>query len=305
MTLLLSFAAVSGAFGQTVSDPLPLLKEGSTLVSEGKYDEALALSKRALAADPKSYGAHLVTGIVMDLKGDYAAARQHLSQAIEVAPEAARDQALVAMAISYAFEAKAADAAKYYQKVFDKQLAAQGLDAAAGIANALGRIYLESGDAANAEKWYRTGYETAKKQTNLKPEQVDLWEMRWLHAQARISARRGNSAEADRHTAALKIYIDKITPGGPNADQLSIYPYLVGYVAFYLKNYDVAITELQKADQNDPFILGVLAQAHEHSGDKTKARAYYEKVLASHGHTINTAFSRPVALKALSGRAGL
>ena len=78
------------------------------------------------------------------------------------------------MAVAFAFEGKAAESAKYYQQVFDRQMKANAPDAAAGTANALARVYLETGDLANAEKWYRTGYETSQKIEKLTPEDKEL-----------------------------------------------------------------------------------------------------------------------------------
>ena len=75
----------------------------------------------------------------------------------------ARNQALNAMAISYAFESRAADALKYLAPVFDQQLADQDLGGAAATANAIGRIYLETGDTANARRWYDTRHEQARR----------------------------------------------------------------------------------------------------------------------------------------------
>ena len=89
----------------------------------------------------------------------------------------------------------------------------------------------------------------------------------------------------------VKALLDK----GTNADQQIQYPYLVGYVDFYLKDYAGAIAGLQKADQEDPFILMLLAEAYERSGNAATARDYYQKVLASTSHAVNNAFARPVA----------
>ena len=50
------------------------------------------------------------------------------------------------------------------------------------------------------------------------------------------------------------------------------YPYLTGYVAFYAKDYKRAVVELQQADQEDPFILLLTAEAYEHLGDLSRAR---------------------------------
>ena len=94
------------------ADPMELVKEGRKLNSAGKQDEAIALYERAITLDPKLFDAHLGAGIALDLKGDYTRARAFLQKAIDLAPETARSQALSAMGVSYAFEAKAADAAK-------------------------------------------------------------------------------------------------------------------------------------------------------------------------------------------------
>ena len=119
--------------------------------------------------------------------------------------------------------------------------------------------------------------------------------MRWAHAQARIAIRRGNRAEAEKQTAVVKALLDK----GTNPDQRIQYPHLTGYVAFYAKDYKRAVAELQQADQEDPFILMLTAEAYEHLGDMSRARDYYRKVLASNSHAIANAFARPVARRKL------
>ena len=83
--------------------------------------------------------------------------------------------------------------------------------AAAGRANALGRIYLESGNLQKAEQWYTTGFETSRKIPELPASQAALWEMRRHNALGRIEARRGNRAAATEHAAAVKGLLD--TPG--------------------------------------------------------------------------------------------
>jgi len=273
----------------------PLIKEAQQLGTEGKLAEALALYRQALAADPKLVEAHLGAGRTLDLTGQYDDARRHFATAIELAGPTAKAQALTAMAVSYAFEARAADAAKFYEKVFADQIAAGNANGATGTANAMARVYLESGDLANAEKSYRTGYETSKQIKNLTPAQTDLWQMRWLHAQARIAARRGNATEARRHAAALKALLDK----GENDGERPQYQYLLGYIALEAGEYDTAIAELEKGNLGDSFVLGLIARAYEKKGDAAKATEYYRKVMAATAHSINTAFSQQWARKYL------
>jgi tetratricopeptide (TPR) repeat protein len=273
-----------------------LIKQARKLNNEGHQDQALALYDQVLKADPNSYEAHLGAGAVLDLDGKYDEARKHFAKAIEVAPPERKAQAMRNMAFSYAFEGKAADAAKYEQPLYDENIAKGNFFAAGENANELARIYLESGDLDNAQTWYTRGHEAGLKQKDIKPAGVDLWNFRWEHAQARLAARRGNKAEAQKHAAAAKAIIDK----GTNPEQAPFVPYLEGYVAYYLGDYKAAIASLQKADQRDPFILVLLAQAYEKSGDKIQAIEFYKKVLAVNGHNPTNAFARPLAKKKLS-----
>ena len=281
------------------SDPRQLAAQARRLTTSGKIDEAVTLFNNALEADPELFDAHLGLGIALDLQGRYAPAREHLSRALALSPANTRGTALAAMAVSYGFEGNATEAAKYYEKQFDLQMAEQAFDGAAGTANAIGRVFLETGNLDKAEAWYRTGFETARKLPGLPQDQVDLWEMRWLHGQSRLAARRGQRAEAERHAAALQALVAK---GGENAKQEPILRYLLGYNALYLGDLDRAIDELSRADQADPFILGLLAQTYEKKGDRVKSKEYWNKVLGLYGHSLQNALMRDRARAAVGSK---
>ena len=278
-------------------DAQALVKQGQKLNGDGKQDEALTLYKQALEMSPNSYEAHLESGVALDLKGDYAFAREHLKKAIEVAPADQKNRALRVMAISYAFESNSTEAEKYEKQVFDTLMAKTDFEGAAGVANELARIKLESGDIDGAAKWYQTGYDTAMRKSDIKDGDKNLWAFRWAHAQARIAARRGQRDEAQKQVAAAKVALEKAN----NPNQAQFFPYLTGYVAFYGGDYKTAITELEKASQDDPFVLMLIAQSYEKGGDAARAKEYYGKVMANNGHGPTNAFARPVARKKLAG----
>jgi len=290
-------SVIPAARAQTPSDPVQaIVKQGQKLNSEGKQDEALKLYKQALEKSPNSFEAHLESGIALDLKGDYAAARKNLTEAVDAATPEQKNRALRVMAFSYAFESNAAEAEKYERQVFDAQLAKPDFEGAAGVANELARIKLESGDIDGAAKWYKTGYDTAMRKTEMKETDQNLWAFRWAHAQARIAARRGQRDEAQKQVAAAKAALEKAN----NPDQAPYFPYLTGYVAFYGGDYKTAIADLGHANQDDPFILVLLAQSYEKSGDAARAKEYYTKVIANNGHGATNAFARPIARKKLA-----
>ena len=292
--LLLSTALCSSQI--PVPSALNLVKQGEKLNSEGKQEDALALYRRALQISPDLYEAELASGIAFDLEGNYAAARQHLERAISLASTENEQQARRAIAISYAFERKADGSAKFEQQVFDMRMSKQDFTGAAEIADELARIYLESGDTANAYKWYETGYETSQKKPNLTGADKNLWRFRWESAQARIDVRNGKTAEAQQHITGAKAALDK----ADNPDQIRFLPYLTGYVAFYSGDNKTAIADLQKADQRDPLNLVLLGEACEKSGDSSQAAEYYRKVLASNAHNPTNAIARPIAKEKVS-----
>jgi len=302
-TLLL---AISSAAQQTAPTPAPapgspadLVEQGEKLSRAGKQDDALALYRQALEESPDLYQAHLAAGMALDLKGDYTEAREHFTKAIAVAPEDSKAQALRSMAFSYAFEGNASKAAQFETQVFEARQAKNDWVGAAETCTELARMYLESGDTEHAYKWYKMGYETVGRKPDLSDADKSLWLFRWENAQARIAARRGQSPQAQQHVAAAKTALDKAN----NPGQARFFPYLTGYVAFYTGDYKTAIAELQKADQHDPFILVLLGQAYEKSGDSAQAKDYYRRVLEINSHNPTSAFSRPLAKKKLGSGA--
>ena len=200
--------------------------------------------------------------------------------------------------MSYAFQRDCSGAVKYQQEAFDLLVAKNDLEGAAGAANEVARVCLESNAIEEATAWYRKGYDTAVRATDFTPAQKDLWQFRWEHAQARIAARRGQKAEVDKHVAAAKATLDK----GTNPEQAPFLPYLVGYVAFYGGDYKAALAELQKADQDDPFILALMAQAYEKLDESAKAKDLYRKILTVTSHNPANAYARPLAMEKLKGK---
>jgi tetratricopeptide (TPR) repeat protein len=289
------------AFGQQApAGPAvpPLVAESQQRLRDGHLDEAVASAKQAIAAAPDSSAAHLQLGIVLDLQGQYQEARTHLQHAIEKATspdETAR--ATRALAVSYAFESNCTQAAATEGPLYDKALASKSFYDAGEVANELARICLESGDDKQAEAWYRKGFEAGKQDTTGQNGGPDLWNFRWEHAQARIAARRGQKDEAAAHIAAAKAILDagKLPPA-----QAAFFPYLTGYVAFYGGDYAKAIADLQQANQNDVFIMSLLAQSYEKTGDTTQAQALYRKIMAATPHNPPAAFARPIARARLS-----
>ena len=297
--VLICAAAVSAQQQKGGGPPLPeSVRQAQQLMRDGKTGEALALYRQAVQATPDSVPVLNAAGIAFDLAGQYAEARKYFAKSIEVAPDAARKAAQQrSMAMSYAFEGNCKETLKYEQMVIDYYASTGDFFQQGEIANEAARVCIESGDLDAAAKWYKTGHDVGLKQPDIPQDRKDLWEFRWEHAQARIAARRGNKAEAQRHVAAAKAILEKDPKMTP--DQAPFFPYLTGYVALYTGDYKTALEELLKANQNDAFIQCLIGQTYEKLGDKEKALEYYRKASATTGHNAPAAFARPFTRKKL------
>jgi tetratricopeptide (TPR) repeat protein len=273
-----------------------LVSEARKLDLDGQQAESIALYRQALASDSNSFDAHYGIARALDLAGSYEEARQHFAKALELAPEGDRDQTLRMMGIAWTFVGDVHEASRYFTQAFDRRVAENNPAAAAEIANELGRVHLELGGSDQAEQWYRTGHEMSRRAKDQLAWQIDLADMRWAHAQARLAARRGRREEARRQEAIVKTLLDK----GGNDDQRIQYAYLRGYVDFYLNDFRAAVDALEQADQKDPSVLILLGEACDKLSRPDEARAYYRKVLQSSSHAVNSAFARPIARRKLA-----
>lgn len=291
--------ASAGLFAQAPAQPQQpeFVKQGQQLVRDGKPQDALALYRQTLQTSPDSLPANLAAGSVLDLMGKGDEARKYFTKAIEVAdtPEA-KASAQRAMAMSYAFEGNCKKTVESERPVFDFHGSAKNFFQQGETADEVARVCLDSGDFDAAYKWYQTGRDTGLKEPDIKPARQDLWNFRWEHAQARIAARRGDQAEAQKHVAAAKAILDK----GAIPEQAQFFPYLKGYVAFYAADYKAALAGLEQGNPNDAFIQCMIGQTYEKLGEKDKALDYYRKASTTTSHNPAAAYAVPFAKKKLS-----
>jgi len=274
------------------------VRQGQQLIRQGKLDEALALYERELKTSPDSVPANNAAGVVLDLMGRGGDARKHFAKAIEAASSPQQKAgAERAMAMSYAFDGDCANTAKYEQMTFDYYVSVKDAYQQGEIADEAARVCIDAGDLDTAYRWYKKGHDAGLQEPDIKPERADLWSFRWEHAQARIAARKGDAAEAEKHVAAAKAILDK-DPELAQAQSV-FFPYLKGYVEFYGGRYKEALADLQNANQNDPFIQCLIGEAYEKLGDKDKAMDYYRKASETTAHNPPAAFARPFARRKL------
>jgi tetratricopeptide (TPR) repeat protein len=275
---------------------------------------AILITAAAATAQPPQGGRGgpgselLRQGSQLDVQGKGTEAREVFQKAIDTAatPRAKAD-AQRAMAMSYAFDSDCKSTIKYEMMVFDYWKTRESDEPANAfyqegeMANEAARVCIESGDLDNAEKMYRLGHDAGLKEPNITAGRKDLWEFRTQHALARLAARRGNKAEAEKHVAAAKaVLVDmKEKDSGLYQQQSAFLPYLTGYVALYMGDYSKALADFQQANTNDVFIQCLIGMTYEKLGDKDKAMEAYRRASATMGHNPPAAFAKPFTRKKL------
>ena len=297
--VLLLAGAASAQPPQFGGNQPDFVRRGQQLLREGKPDQALSLYETALKANPDSLPAHNAAGTLLDLVGKGDEARKHFQKAIDLAPnDAAKANAQRAMAMSWAFSGNCKETVRYEQMVMQYYAGTKDFYQQGEMADEAARVCIDNGDFDTAYQWYRTGHDLGLKQPEIPSDRKSLWEFRWEHAQARVAARKGDLTGAEKHVKAAKAILDNDPEMA--RQQAVFYPYLTGYVALYRGDYEIALEQLQNANQSDPFIQCLIGDAFQKLGQKDKAAEYYKKAASATAHNPPAAFAVPYARKKLA-----
>jgi tetratricopeptide (TPR) repeat protein len=299
----LSLCLVAAVWAQRGGPPLPAsAQRAQQLLRSGNYTEAEAAFRAAVADSPDSAAVYNAAGIAFDLMGKSPEAQKYFQKAIDfAAAPAAKSAALRAMAMSFAFEADCRNTAKYEDLASEYFRTAEDAPdrfyQQGELADEAARVCIDSGDLTTAELYYTKGRDAGLKQPNIPADRVKLWNFRYQHAMARLAARRGNKAEAEKRLAAAQQLVESMEELKPQ--QQPFLPYLTGYVAFYSGDYHKALEDLQQA-QSDAFIQCMIGETYEKLGDKDKAMEYYRRASGVQSHNPPAAYAKWFTKRKLS-----
>jgi Flp pilus assembly protein TadD len=301
--LFAAVLAAQGALAQPQFGAQPeSVREAQQLMRSGDYAAAEAAYRKAIAASPDSAAVYNAAGSAFDLMGKSKDAQEFFRKAIDLASSPlAKSGAQRALAMSYAFEGDCKNTAKYEDLAAgyyrDNADASDRFYQQGELLDEAARVCIDSGDLATAETYYTRGRDAGLKQPEIPPDRVKLWNFRYEHAMARLAARRGSKAEAEKHAALATQLVDQMTD--LKAQQQSFLPYLYGYIALYTGDYQKALAEFQKAQQNDAFVQCLTGETYEKLGNKEKAMEYYRRAAAVQGHNPPAAYAKRITRQKL------
>lgn len=237
----------------------------------------------------------------LDAEGKHAEARAIFERLIANAPDAAaRAAATRRLAMSYGYDGDCAKVIELEEQVIAywrtrREAEPQNAHYQEGeMANEAARVCIDHGFLDEAERYYRRGSELGNLEPEPRTHPRSLWDFRLAHAMARIEARRGNAAAAQRWVAEARKALDSDPKMAEAQEQY--FPYLQGYVALFTGDLATAEARFQETSErmrNDPFQLVLLGMTYERMGDGARATALYERAYAmSTGSNPPNVYSR-------------
>jgi tetratricopeptide (TPR) repeat protein len=277
------------------NDPNPYDSYGELLLKEGKFDDAIAQYRKALAIDQNFINAHQGIGMALLYKGNADEAAAEIDKINGKArSDAERRTALFALTVvdvdSGKWDKALADVDKQYA-LGEKTNDIPGMT---GDLQLKGNVLLEMGKYDEA----KASFERLLKMTNesnLSQPIKDNTALFHHYNLARVALGKKDLATAKTEADAFL----QGTQGKNNPLQVKQAHQLAGMIALEEKNYDKATSELQQANQQNPYDLYRLCQAYQGKADASKAKESCKKAAEFNSlPAINYAFIRQKAAKA-------
>lgn len=278
-------------------DPNPYDSYAELLMKTGRYQESIQNYRKALKIDPKFTNSYVAIATNLNYLGKNADARKELQVLYDQARnDGERRAAIFGMTLSYLDEGN-------FQKALEEQermlaLARKMNDTAnvTGDLNTIGIILLENGHPAEAQAKFDEA-EKITANSNLSKDVKQNTATNYLFLSARAALNAGDLKKA--HALASQ-YAKTIQP--KNNQFLNwISHSLNGMIALQEKNYDLAITELEKSNLQDPYNVYRLGLAYQGKGNTVKAKEMFERAANFNGlNNLNYSFIRVKVKKAVT-----
>jgi tetratricopeptide (TPR) repeat protein len=272
-------------------EPNPYDSYAELLMKLGRYDESIRNYREALARDPNFVASYVGIGNNQVFLGRYDEARQTLAELEKVArTDAERRTALFWTASSYLHQRDTAEALRTLERRMRIAEDHNDLPTLAGDLVLIGNVLLESGQPAEAEARYRSALE-ANARADVPEDTRENFRRNQLYREARVLLARG---ALDAAAARASEYGARVAERGIPFE-IRLHHELLGRVALARGEYAASLEQLRQANDQDPLVLLLTAQAHEKLGDASEAREAFERAANFNGLNFNYAYVRSAA----------
>jgi tetratricopeptide (TPR) repeat protein len=249
-------------------DPNPYDSYAELLMKLGRFEESIKSYEKALSVDPTFVASYVGIGNDRVFLGQPDKARASYAKLAAIARnDGEKLQAHFWTAQSYVHEGATDKALAELEKMVAIDQAGKDFAALSGTYNQMGNILLEAGRVDAAKEKFDAQV-AAMDKAEVAAQVKEATRRQHVFDEARVALARNDLATAKAKTAA---YI--------TASEAKKIPFevrqgheLAGRIALAEKNYTVAVGELQKANNQDPRVVYLLAVALEAKGEGVAAK---------------------------------
>jgi tetratricopeptide (TPR) repeat protein len=274
------------------NDPNPYDSYAELLMVMGRFDQSIAMYRKALATDPHFAPSRFGIASNLMYQDKHEEARAEAWKLHEAARnDGERRTALFGAAVIYADQGKLDQALTELKKEY--AVAERINDNAAMAADlvAMGDVALEANKVDEARKFYARSLEMQAR-SDLSAEVKDDAKLTHHYNLGRVALGAGDLAGAKEHA---KVFMDGATAKN-NEGEMRLGHELLGAIALQEKNYDGAMKELGQGNQQNPYTLYRTALAYKGKGDESKAADFLKQAATQTTlPTLNHAFVRAKA----------
>lgn len=271
------------------NDPNPYDSYAELLMKTGRFDESIAQYRKALSIDPHFTASNfgIASNLMFQNKHEEAIAESRKLEKT-ARDDAARRLAMFTRTLVYVDQGKTAEALDEMQKQYELGAKIGDTVAMAGDVVSMGDVLLEAGKADQALQRYEQALNLQLKSSL--PEDVKE-DARLAHHYnvGRVALKKNDLAKAKAEAAA---YLEGANAKSNDARIRQAHA-LTAMTALQEKKYDQAIEELGKANQQDPYVIYLVAVAQQKKGDQAQARETFKRAAEMHLlPTLNYVFIR-------------
>jgi tetratricopeptide (TPR) repeat protein len=274
------------------NDPNPYDSHAELLMRTGRFDESIAQYRKALTIDRHFTNSHYGIASNLMFQGKHP---QAIAEAEKLAGAARNDGdrrlALFIKSVVYADQGKTDLALREMEKQFALDSKIGDPAQMAADANGIGLVLLETGKPDLALKRFQQALDVQLK-SNLSADAKEDAKLAHHYYLGRVALARGDLAAAQEHASAYQ----KGAEAKQNDVRIRQAHQLAGAIALREQDYDKAVSELDEANRQDPYVVYLSALAYQGKGDQDKAGELFKQSAESYTlPTLNYALIRAKA----------
>jgi tetratricopeptide (TPR) repeat protein len=270
-------------------DPNPYDSYAEMLSKQGRYEESITQYKKALEIKSDFFASRMGISNNLIYLNRYDDAKNNCDESYAIAKNDGEKRfALFTKTVACVDAGDIDGAMMEMQKQYDIAKNINDASAMSGDLNTMGNILFEAGRYDEAKIKYKESLQVIES-SGLAEEVKDNTRRLNLYEDGRIALMNGKIEDAKKFA---KVFETRATDVN-NTFQIWLAHYLNGMIALKEKNYQLAISEFEKSNMQNPQTYYYLAVAYSQSGDNVEAKSYADKCANFNALiSINQAFVR-------------